>query len=927
MIKNERNVYSRLYNHQKESIDTIQKYLEDDTTIKQALIKMPTGTGKTAIIAYSACILCKEIDVLVVTTSLAVKNQLVYDISNKVWNDIGVKEFTPDKQIVDLSPSNVEDQINNSCNSVFVTTVQSIEQIYRDKPDAFLKIKEKINVIFFDEGHREPANVWRKIIREISNKIVLLTATPVRNDNNLFQIDGNYIYNYSFQRALNDGYIRNVIFHPVKKARNNKVNEFIDSVLFEFQKIKNSKPDAKVIIRCGTPEQIKEIVKELQQRSQSVAAVHHTFQNDGVFFDYVPDVRGHEATYWVHQNMLIEGVDNHAFSMLAIFHPFDNARMLVQQIGRIIRKKRDHDITATVLYRENDYEQKNWWNSYLLYEECLDKSNEFIVIDFDDIFNKMTEINPKALYLEGKFLERLPYPQSGNNDHFLNTYKIPLKANVYELPLRNKQKTDLFYELVNEIELELDSYPIVKVDRRIDESNRVYILIYAVYQNSPILSNHALLEMRLGIMVFKLFDEMLFYFDSNRISLRAINTKYIKMSAKNLKKVFSKTTRFMSISINNGLISESGIRRMIMYSNDMGRVPSNITHHYHYITTAQGIHHPVSSKRIIRRYVGFKNARVTESTKWVSLERYFEWIDEIYVLLKKEAEEIPLFNRYATFAEVPDQTEVASILISLDGFEQTVGLEDRLYDVVGGSFDLMIRGKSHKVFIEFDATVRKYILRSNDPIFISYDEEEIAAVDVECPQMGEDLIQYLNNKNSFQLLLNDREYVYNHGEFHRIGIPADEKIINAFTWEYELKAGTLNKEKGTNYLKKTKPTSIRNMWEKNSLFEIIATLGIDLKDDLQGKELKEELNGLDYLFCSDLGNEVADFIGINERESKVIFIHCKCDEGSWLSVQAFYDICAQIQKNVDFVNAHSNRKPDFSRWDKPWNETVQHPNF
>src|SRR5207249_4615506 len=101
---------------------------------------------------------------------------------------------------------------------------------------------------------------------------------------------------------------------------------------------------------------------------ESVVAIHERFEDDEYFTDTVPDPKTSDARFWVHQNKLIEGIDDPRFSLLAIYGKFTNARALVQQVGRVLRNPTGTgQQTAHVLSNIAD-KQGAFWTGYRQYE-------------------------------------------------------------------------------------------------------------------------------------------------------------------------------------------------------------------------------------------------------------------------------------------------------------------------------------------------------------------------------------------------------------------------------------------------------------------------------------------------------------------------------------------------------------------------------
>ncbi|WP_328251346.1 DEAD/DEAH box helicase [Priestia megaterium] len=226
-----------------------------------------------------------------------------------------------------------------------------------------------MDIVLFDEGHREPAENWQKTIRGFDKKVILLTATPIRNDNNNFDLENKYIYNYPFHNAIKDKEIRNVVFQDY--SQDNGLEGFLKHVYSKHEElIDKYKKDIKVIIRFDREEDIAKAKQILNNLTDSVVAIHESFSNNAdlkVFKD-VPDVTKTSSDFWLHQNKLIEGIDDNKFSILAIYSSFSDVRSLVQQVGRIIRKN-PYVEESLVIYRRGQFNQGKMFTEYLNYVE------------------------------------------------------------------------------------------------------------------------------------------------------------------------------------------------------------------------------------------------------------------------------------------------------------------------------------------------------------------------------------------------------------------------------------------------------------------------------------------------------------------------------------------------------------------------------
>ena len=58
------------------------------------------------------------------------------------------------------------------------------------------------------------------------------------------------------------------------------------------------------------------------------------------------------------------------------------------------------------------------------------------------------------------------------------------------------------------------------------------------------------------------------------------------------------------------------------------------------------------------------------------------------------------------------------------------------------------------------------------------------------------------------------------------------------------------------------------------------------------KKIIDDFPEINFLICDDMGTEIADFIGIDSNNNKIIYIHCK-HSAKKLSASTFQDVCGQ----------------------------------
>jgi hypothetical protein len=101
--------------------------------------------------------------------------------------------------------------------------------------------------------------------------------------------------------------------------------------------------------------------------------VHDNFSDDEEQSSYrtVPDPAENGATFWVHQNKLIEGIDDLSFCLLAVFQTFTNFRALIQQVGRILRNPGRQPDQQAYVFSHPRHKLRFKWEAYIAYEARL----------------------------------------------------------------------------------------------------------------------------------------------------------------------------------------------------------------------------------------------------------------------------------------------------------------------------------------------------------------------------------------------------------------------------------------------------------------------------------------------------------------------------------------------------------------------------
>src|SRR5690606_32603813 len=122
----------------------------------------------------------------------------------------------------------------------------------------------RIGTILFDEGHREPAPSWARVVRGFAVPTVLFSATPFRGDLKIFDVDDDHIHFLGFADAVDQGLIRGVEIdeQPLSLSPDDYALALIarvDALVAEGRFTAASK----VIVRCDSEESVTEMHQAL----------------------------------------------------------------------------------------------------------------------------------------------------------------------------------------------------------------------------------------------------------------------------------------------------------------------------------------------------------------------------------------------------------------------------------------------------------------------------------------------------------------------------------------------------------------------------------------------------------------------------------------------------------------------------------------
>lgn len=307
---------------------------------------------------------------LVITPWDALVRQLIGDLRERFCGRLPQTKRPTPLPVKRLPAASRLHSLGDAEPTIDVATIAAISVAAADHGTGLGRLFADIGCVIVDEGHYEPADNWSEAIRSLERPSVLLTATPYRNDHKFFRVN-NWQYRFPHHEAKCRGYLRVPSFdnvpssgHPTILAEN-----IIQKVNLRFADPQN----VRIIVRCATTPKIIEMVRTFRGLGESAIGVHETFtdQPGEGLLRAVPATDSCNARVWIHQNKLIEGIDDPRFKALASFDPLHNGRAIVQQIGRVLRrpKRRDGDDKNALVLTREDRRIKQAWENYRLFDK------------------------------------------------------------------------------------------------------------------------------------------------------------------------------------------------------------------------------------------------------------------------------------------------------------------------------------------------------------------------------------------------------------------------------------------------------------------------------------------------------------------------------------------------------------------------------
>ena len=301
-----------------------------------AIVTMPTGSGKTAVLMIAA-FMRRSRRTLIVTPSALVRSQIVSEFrSLSLLKSLGVIGDIKPPEVFEVKHRRTSDADWTELvgADIVVATPQMVSPGHSQvsEPPDWL-----FDLILVDEAHHEPANTWRALLGAFPSATkALFTATPYREDGR--EIKGKFVYVYTLREAMNDKIFSQVHFTPVSPLPSQPADEAIARKAEETLRADQAAGfEHYLIVRTDQKTRAESLVETYKRATNLRLTVVHSGHSFKRVEDAVKQLKAGDLDGLICVDMFGEGFDFPQLKIAAIHTPHRSLSVTLQFIGRFTR--------------------------------------------------------------------------------------------------------------------------------------------------------------------------------------------------------------------------------------------------------------------------------------------------------------------------------------------------------------------------------------------------------------------------------------------------------------------------------------------------------------------------------------------------------------------------------------------------------------
>lgn len=321
-----------------------------------AIITMPTGSGKTAVLIGTSFLLRAE-RVLVLTPSRLVRDQITTGFRSlevlKRISAVGPSTQAPSVISVEKRITSPEGWEELRDYDVVVGTPFSLSPSFLEVPGF---PSDLFDLILVDEAHHSAARTWRELLQCAKDaNHVLYTATPFRQDQK--EIVGKFVYEYELREALRDGVFGELEYEAVRPQNGQDPDVAIaQSAATALRQDHYSGWDHSIMVRTGSKSKAKALeqlyARETDLQLRTVTGSHSLRHLRST----IKKLQEGELDGVICVDMLGEGFDLPKLKIAALHSPHRSLAITLQFIGRFARVTAPNVGRAAFFALESDME-------------------------------------------------------------------------------------------------------------------------------------------------------------------------------------------------------------------------------------------------------------------------------------------------------------------------------------------------------------------------------------------------------------------------------------------------------------------------------------------------------------------------------------------------------------------------------------------
>jgi len=834
---------------------------------KPALIVMPTGSGKTAVLTMVPFVLKSE-KVLVVTPAKMVRQQITEEFSLLKTLDKAevIADGIPKPEVYEMKHK-FENEDLESIKKADVVIATPICALSLTNNDQFKKL---FDLTLIDEAHHVPAKTWTEILLNMAHsKKLLFTATPFRMDDK--EIKGEIVYNYPLSKAYRDGIFGEIKYIPVKRAeeKDKLISKKAEEVYFSDQE---QDYNHYLMVRTKSKAKSKRLEKLYKENTDLKLKRVDSSMAKSTAQKAIDQLKAGELEGIICVNMLGEGFDFPNLKIAAVHDPHKSLASTLQFIGRFARTNAP-DIGTAKFIAMNDEELKIE-NKSLYTKDAV----------WQEIIMDLSEERVEEEEIQKNYVSNYVDQDSESTDESqLSLYGI--KTNLHAKIFRVEDFN---------IEAEFPDECAIKFGPHINEEEKTVVAVGRNYMTPKWYRGRSIQDEENSLYIIHYQESTKLAFIYSQLKSESIYEKIIESFADEYKKISRYQMHRVLANLKSTEMFNTGMQHRFNESGESYRITSGSD-------TSQNIE-PSTGKMYSAGHVfckavlggeeitiGYSSGSKIWSSSYGSLQEFVSWCNFNGKKIVDTALEVKT-NTNFDYLPIPKK---------IDKYPDNIFLASFPGEVYTNPYPIYSREDNEKIGLIVDLNILIPELESEDEIEVEFKLENYSQK-VRCNLEGvycssESKIYVMAGRNEIDLADYLNEYPLTFKTTDDKMITGDEIIVG------DPDAISFSKD------------SIKVIeWEDHntdvsSEVEVEAAGINSIQDTLREILLEDEI--FDYIIFDHATGEIADFIAVEEREDmfKLSLFHVKSKSAVNYnsSTGDVYEVSGQAVKSVIWLKSKS----------------------